>query len=180
MTKTNKTTKTALHACECSLWEFDLDVDRDDDYNTGCTAMTHRTFAQGHDAKLVGFMVRADLAGHDISRRDGGMLTTFGGAVDAASKVSTALALKAEVQMVAAIRRLKGKSIKIEKTPKAERKLAEVAKVVEAPKPTTREARIKVGRWTYDATIELATGIATYRTRLGATHMVDAGAFSEI
>lgn len=176
----------SLHPCECSLWEFDLDVERDDDYSTGCTAMTHRTFAQGHDAKLVGFMVRADIAGHDISKREGGVLVTFGGAIQAAASISDALALKAEVQMVAQNNRRTAKAERksVSKTPKqAMNDLVErqaEAILAMQPEPMFRDAKIKIGRWTYDAKIATETGSATYRTKLGQDKMALAGEYKEV
>lgn len=169
MAKASRTKTTALHDCECSLWEFDLDVDRDDDYSTGCHAQTHRVFAQGHDAKLAGFLVRAELAGHDISKREGGMLVTFGGALHAAQTISEAFGIKVEDMLIA----------------QGKRRNKKVAKVVEAlatvtDLPTTRTARIKIGRWTYDATIDIATGQATYATKLGGTKTADQGTYSEV
>jgi hypothetical protein len=198
---------TALHPCECSNWDFDLDVDRDDDYNTGCKATTIRVFAQGHDAKLVGFMVRAELAGHEISRRSGGMLVTYGGAVDAASKISEALAAKAEAQLAAARARAnknktartqtKGDKADAIKARQAEAeaellakpviaprevpvKVTEVthpAPVVEVVEATTELASIKVGRWHYTARIE-ANGDATYSNKLGVKKTALAGTYT--
>jgi hypothetical protein len=164
--KTTATVK-SLKPCECSLWEFNLDVDHDDDYNTGCKEMTHRTFAQGHDAKLVGFMVRAELAGHDVSKRAGGMLVTFGGAVHAAESISEALAAKAEGQLDAARARMN----KTAKAPKVEAEDEPVG-------ATATRQKIKVGRWTYDATIDLATGEATYTSKLGGTKVAVDGTYS--
>lgn len=174
MSDTAKTTKAttvkSLAPCECSLWEFDLDAERDDDYSTGCTAMTHRTFAQGHDAKLVGFMVRAELAGHEISKRNGGMLVSFGGAAHAASSVSEALANKAEFQLSAALARIAKKASKPAKAPKVT--------VTETPKD--RETTIKVGRWTYPATIDGTTSWATYTKKSGETVSIASTDYTEV
>jgi hypothetical protein len=172
MTAKTRTVKTALHDCECSNWEFNLgEPESDQDYSTGCTAQTTRVFAQGHDAKLVGFLVRADIAGEDISKREGGMLVTYPGAVEAAATISQALALKAEVQLVAQQKRL---------AKKASKKTAKKEETKVTYLPTTRAAKIKVGRWTYDATIELATGEATYTKKLGGAVTAKLGEYSEV
>jgi hypothetical protein len=41
------------------------------------------------------------------------------------------------------------------------------------------QAKIKVGRWTYDATI-FSNGTAAYITKLGGLKNADAGTFTEI
>lgn len=175
MNKTAATRKTALKRCLCSEFEFDLDVERDDDYNTGCTAMTHRTFAQGHDAKLAGFLVRAEMAGHDISKREGGMLITYADAHDAAAKISDALAVKVDLMMEAAKARAAKKAAR---QPTRKVTKAEIEQAV--AEPTTRDAKIKVGRWEYDATIHLATGEATYVSKQGVSWTKKAGDFIEV
>jgi hypothetical protein len=170
---------TTLHACECSKWEFDLDVERDDDYSTGCTAQTKRIFAQGHDAKLVGFMVRAELAGHDISRTDGGVLVTFGGAVHAAGKISEALAVKAEAMLTAQVAKATKKRHRTEvKAAGAKLALAEYqeAKQAKAEIPPI-EAEIKVGRWTYPALVETVSGEATYTAKSGVVRTLARGEY---
>ena len=48
------------------------------------------------------------------------------------------------------------------------------------PKPTTRQAEIKVGRWTYAATIDLATGEATYTSAQGVTWTKPQGKYQEV
>lgn len=181
MTKT-----TSLHRCECAAWSFDLDVDREDDYTTGCQAMTIRTFAQGHDAKLVGFMVRAEIQGHDISKAEGGMLVTYNNAVLAAASISNALAVKVEGQLEAARTRIRKAAVKKLVAPVTKKEIAIAVAQVEAekaevdPAPTSREARIKVGRWTYQASIQTETGEATYATKLGGTKTAPAGTYTEM
>lgn len=179
MTKT-----TSLHRCECTSWTFDLDAETDTDYTTGCQAMTIRTFAQGHDAKLVGFMVRAELAGHNINKTEGGMLVTYNNAVMAAASISDALAIKAEGQLNAAILRARKTAAKKLVAPVTKKEIAEATAEVEAektaPAPTHRDAKIKVGRWTYQASIETETGEATYATKLGGTKTAPAGTYTEI
>ncbi len=181
-----KTPAGKLAPCACSAFEFGTwkgdDAEDFESYTSGCKEMTKRKFAQGHDAKLAGFLVRAELNGEEISRTEGGMRLTYAGAIDAASKISEALAAKVEGQLTAAKNRAAKKKAaanrKASKALSAERKLAEVAGVV--PAPTTRQARIKVGRWEYDATIDIATGEATHTRKLGGTRTVALGEYKEL
>lgn len=165
-------TNRKLTRCFCQAFEFgtfDPNTEQDDTYTTECTQSTHNTFAQGHDAKLVGFLVRAELGGDEISLTDGGVRIGLSGAVGAARKVSDALAAKTQAQLDAAKARL-AKKASAAAAKQAKRSGTKAAKA-EAPapvKPTSREARIKVGRWTYDAVID-AMGQATYSTKLGGT-----------
>ncbi len=170
-------------ACACRSFEFgsyDPDTEQDDTYTTECNQTTTRVFAQGHDAKLVGFLVRAELAGEEISLIDGGMRTSFG-AVTAARAISEALAAKAQAQLDAAKARLAKTAAR--EAAKAARKSAKAA----APKaeakpaePTSRLANIKVGRWTYTARIDGATGQAKYSNKLGVAKTVEQGQYSEV
>lgn len=178
-TKTNTARK--LRNCLCQAFEFgEFDGENENAviYDTNCSRTTHNMFAQGHDAKLVGFLVRAELAGEEIRVVDGGVATYLPGAVDAAARVSDALALKAQAQLDAAKARLAKKAAReAAKTAKASKKAATPT----APKPTTREAFIKVGRWTHRATIDLATGTATWTSKtLGATKTAEAGQYKEV
>ena len=45
--------------------------------------------------------------------------------------------------------------------------------------PTTREATIKIGRWTYNATIDLATGDASYDMKAGERRTAKKGDYTE-
>lgn len=173
--------------CHCSTWEFgtyDPDTEVDETYDTGCTQTTSKVFAMGHDAKLVGFLVRAELAGEEISWTGGGMRHSFAGAVLAASKISEKLALKAQIQLDAARVRLAKKELaearKASKT-SAMRDLAEKAGVVApvAPRPARREATVKIGRWVYLATIDPTTGEATYTNAKGVPVTVPKDKYTE-
>lgn len=153
--------------CFCQSFEFgtyDPETEQDDTYTTDCAQTTTRIFAQGHDAKLVGFLVRAELAGEEISLVDGGSRTSLASAVSAAAKVSDALALKTQAQLDAAKARIAKKAAR-----EAGKTARKSAKAAAAPEPTTIQAKIKVGRWTYDAVIDCATGDATYTKKLGGT-----------
>lgn len=166
--------------CNCRSWEFgEFDGDNEDavSYGTDCRQSTTRVFAQGHDAKLVGFMVRAELAGDEIRHTDGSMSVTFPGAVAAAGSISDALALKAQAQLDAAKARLTKKAAT--EARKAARKSAKAAAPAPKPEPINRKAKIKVGRWTYDALIDNA-GVATYAKKLGGTVVLQAGTYQEV
>lgn len=171
--------------CECQTWSFgnygeDGSAESFEDYGTGCTQTTTKVFAQGHDAKLVGFLVRAELADEEIGKVEGGMRMTYQNAVHAAGTISEALAAKAQAQLDAVRARLAKKAAsEAKKTARKSAKKAEVTSEPEA-QPVWRSAKIKVGRWTYEAQIEIATGDATYATKLGGTKMVEQGQYSEV
>ena len=167
MSNTTRTRKTTLHACLCSTFEFGITTDGVNDgdeptwkgHETGCKEQTHRIFAQGHDAKLVGFLVRAEMAGLEIAQVVGGIRITSD-AMHAAARVSEALAEKTEAQLAAARRR-------------QARQDAREVKETQAPKAVV----IKIGRWTYDATIDSATGSASYRTAAGVLTAAPVGTY---
>lgn len=163
--------------CLCQSFEFgQFAPELDADYNTNCSQTTTRIFAQGHDAKLVGFLVRAELAGEEIRRNNGGVVHSFGSAVSAAASISDALALKAQAQLDAARARVAKKAAR--EATKTARKSAKAAQP--QPQPMFRDAKIKVGRWTYDAKIATETGSATYRTKLGQDKMALMGEYKEV
>ena len=56
------------HPCECSRWA--ILVDDTERTDLGCTATTAGRFAPGHDAKLKGMLVRANIAGQALVRTD--------------------------------------------------------------------------------------------------------------
>jgi len=178
MATTTRTRTTSLHACSCRLFEagtrVDLpngDVDFVDVRTTGCNASTTRLFAQGHDAKLVSFLVAAELDSLEIALTGQG--SSWGRAEDAARTISDALATKAANMLTTA----QAKATK--KANKPARKAA--APKAETPvEPLWRSAKIKVGRWTYDAQIETKTGDATYATKLGGNKMVEKGQYKEV
>ena len=186
MAAKTRTVKTTLHRCECSNWDFGQwtgevpeGADPGDYYETsgtGCQAMTNRTFAQGHDAKLVGFMVRAELGGLDINRNSGGVRHSFGGAVHAAQSISDALAAKAQGQMDAARARLAKKAVSrlTRKVTKAE--IAEAKAATKEPEPQLVKA--KVGRWTYEGTIGPVTRDFVYRNKLGQMKTAPEGKYT--
>lgn len=96
-----------LTPCACSNFEaqfapntgnaeFDNNPDNVTILTTGCTRSTHNTFAQGHDAKLVSFLVAWQLGGGTIhSGRRSGVLTSHADAQAAGYRISDALGTKA-------------------------------------------------------------------------------------
>ncbi len=167
----------ATKTCVCAAFEFGtFEPNSDSDYGTECRRTTTNIFAQGHDAKLVGFLVRAELAGDEIRVNNNGVVHSFHGAVHAAGTISEALAAKAQYQLDAARARLAKKELR--EANKAARKSAKAVKVAETPKD--RDARIKVGRWTYDAVIDGKTGWATYTKKSGDSVHVAPTNFQEV
>lgn len=208
-----RTRKGKLVTCKCRDFEAHVMVDGSDPdtteiETTGCDRQTNRLFAQGHDAKLVSFLVAAELAGHGIAwGRATGVLHT-GDAVLAARQISDALAAKtqkalnkAEEKAIARQARqdTKARVAAEKKTAKAKAPREVPVQVVAEPviedegtdepseEPTPevitaagREAKIKVGRWTYDAIIDNASGIASYKTKLGGSKVANPGEFTEV
>lgn len=217
---TARTRKGALKACKCRDFEAHVMTDggNPDDIEivgTGCKAETNRLFAQGHDAKLVSFLVKWELDGLNIAYGRATGVLTHTDAVGAAGTVSEALAVKAQN----ALNKATEKEIarKARQDTKA-RKAAEVkpprqvaARVVSKPEqvaseiknrqvdelveamtapladapivaateeaPQIRQAKIKVGRWTYDAEID-STDQARYTTKQGEVKILPAGGYS--
>lgn len=209
--KPERTKKTALKPCACSYFEIGTEFENEQGEpdrtveTTNCTRQTHRIFAQGHDAALVSFLVKAEYDEQTIWRADGGLLTTYSGAAHAASSLSEALAEKAE-KALANLRERSAAKRDREATraaATAEREAAKAkareekaaqkaaAKVEAAPPrdvpvrvineaPAQAEARglvkIKVGRWEYDAEIDEA-GNATFRDANGVEQTREQGTY---
>ncbi len=167
--------------CYCSNFEFITDETtvngqpEIESYTTNCTQATTRVFAQGHDAKLVGFLVRAELAGEEIRINNGGVVHSWGNAVLAALAISEPLAAKAQAQLDAARARIaKREAREAAKTARAS------AKKAAAVEPTHRHATIKVGRWEYRAAIEIATGDLIYTNKKGQDIPLKRGEYKEV
>lgn len=175
--------KAQPHPCACASFEVGDGTD-EGTYTTGCDATTMRTFAQGHDARLVSFLVDAQYDGYPIRRASGdGTVQPFGSAAEAAGVISPALQVKAEKAVAnrdakrkaAEERKAEKDRIKAEKTAAKEKEKADkaaakaAAKEADAPKDVPVKvaehagpARIKVGRREYGAVID-DNGAATYR-----------------
>lgn len=170
---TAKTTRCFCQSFE--FGEFDGENEAAVSYDTNCNQTTTRVFAQGHDAKLAGYLVRAEMAGEEIRMVEGGVAISFPDAAAAATKVSDAFAAKVRAMRDAAGRRV-AKKILAHAT-KTARKSAKAAKLAEVVELAPIEARIKVGRWTYDAQIDRATRVATYSKKLGGAVTVEEGKY---
>ncbi|MFF5214805.1 hypothetical protein [Micromonospora sp. NPDC000442] len=181
-----RTRPTSPKPCRCSTFEVGEAFE-----TTGCDRQTARLFAQGHDAKLVSFLVRAELDGKDIHwGRETGVLYS-GDAVTAAQSVSLALAAKAGAMLAKAQERAAKKAAKTKKVePEIDaRELRDLDElevddldsdpgVVDAPVPATgaHGQTIKVGRWTYPGTV-MPDGVAIYHDKKGHRRVARKGEF---
>lgn len=182
---------TPLRPCTCRNFEAGTRVDvagGDVDFinvrTTGCKASTTRLFAQGHDAKLVSFLVQAELDNLEIALTGQG--SSWGRAQDAAFTVSLALSEKAAKMIETARAKQAAKASKPARESRAFRTGAARTQTPETTptarmirteaevKPEAKQvpARIKVGRWTYDATINSENGDATYTRKLGGEQTI--------
>ncbi|WP_405844651.1 hypothetical protein [Streptomyces sp. NBC_01518] len=135
--------------CECSRYSVLVnlreaeggDLEWDEELTTGCEATARKLFAQGHDAKLKSFLIKAGVAGHEVQRDEGGM-TSVADAATHANRYSFGH------MIVAGIERAEGKA-----AAKAERQAAKVAKRA-AGTPTPEVVKAKVGRWVYEGVIQ--------------------------
>jgi hypothetical protein len=166
--------------CLCQSFEFgefDGENEAAISYDTNCNQTTTKTFAQGHDAKLVGYLVRADLAGEEMRIVEGGVAITFPGPVEAAGHVSEALAAKAQAQLDAARARIAKKAAR--EAAKTARKSAKAATAAEAPRVVAPvESQIKVGRWTYTAMVNLVSGEAVFTAKSGVERTLGRGEYT--
>lgn len=192
-------TKTApapksLKPCSCSLWEvgtFDGDDETAPSWTTDCSASTTRLFAQGHDAKLVSFLVRGQLDGYELRTTEGGISITFPDAAAAAGSVSPALAVKATNMLRVAKAKIDARIAREAEKANKKNAAATQEQPTEAPtEPTAqalvpvvtnleRPATIRVGRWTYAATIT-GNGTAKYKTKLGKEMVAGVDTYVEV
>lgn len=189
----------SLKPCRCSLFEVgEFDAEKDGaEFTTECDRQTNNLFAQGHDARLVSFLVRGQLDGYEIRTVQGGVSVTFPGAFAAASSVSEALGRKAEKMLAVAAKKAEAKAqreaAKKAKTKQAAntsqvklRPLTEeegksvMAQIFAANPPHEEPAAVKgkVGRWTYEGT-EL-NGAFHYTPKLGGPKVAAAGSWTRV
>lgn len=100
-TKTPRVKKDPVlpHVCLCSRYLLRDEQDKDTEIGTECTSTTLRTFAQGHDARLVSFLVQGVLDGYTIwkwSADKSTLIGPFENPAHAVGDVSNALQTKAE------------------------------------------------------------------------------------
>lgn len=103
------------HPCLCSTFlvgekNDDGSPDADAQFTTECEASTLRVFAQGHDARLVSFLVNAHFDELGIWRKDGDSLVAYTDPGHAMSGVSEPLAAKADSAMKNAKAKLDAKA----------------------------------------------------------------------
>lgn len=194
--------KAEPHACFCGAFELNDPADESGEstFTTGCESTTVRMFAQGHDARLVSFLVSGHADGYEIRVADeNGNVRKLGGPVEAAALASPALEAKAakalrnretrEAEKTKRIADREAAKARREADKKAakEAKDAEKAAKAQAPREVpVRVAdgsaegdavvegttRIKVGRHEYDATLD-DEGTATYTDKSGAEHTIE-------
>lgn len=134
-------TVTNTHLCACG--GFVAVAADGTEVRTNCTAVTKRTFAPGHDARLKGFLIRA-------GREDKLVRTPEGGADQLPAKVADRFGFGHMVR--------DGIARKATKAP---------AKAV----PTI--VRAKVGRWIYEGTVTANGGLFSYTDRKGNNLIAD-------
>lgn len=171
---------------------------------TGCTQTTKNDFAQGHDAKLKSHLITWGVLGYDVSRIEGGMRITndaqgqaneYAFAYMVAEGIAKGIAkreaaqkradAKHEAQAAKAAKKGK-KAAKVSLVKAPVDKLADAKiTVTHAPVPVTDPeplpvpvaAKAKVGRWTYEGTVNV-DGTFTYNAKLGGTKTAPAGSFT--
>ncbi|MER6329239.1 hypothetical protein ABT298_07855 [Streptomyces sp. NPDC001034] len=171
-TQAENATATEQNPCECSRYSVLVNVREaengdlvwDEELTTGCAAGARKLFAQGHDAKLKSFLIRAGAAGHEVRREDGGMVSVADAATHANHYSFGHLVVagieRAEAKAAAKADRL-AKKEQARHAVKRTRKIR--AELAEAAKPKTVMA--KVGRWTYEGTVQ--NGEFTYADAKG-------------
>ena len=189
-------TESKLHACACSKYEIEIwtgEVPEGADPNeyvkyisTDCDAQTTRVFAPGHDAKLKSLLIQAGAGGDGVRTEEGGMASTaeamhwaefygFGHMVrNGIVRETERRAARNAKKAAKAAKPGRGKSAKALTAQKAE--LAGPAPVA-APKVVPVD--IKIGRWTYAATVD-ADGVATYADKKGIAKTAAAGTYKII
>jgi ribosomal protein L14E/L6E/L27E len=172
--------------CTCQQFQLVGKEDPDEVFQTECGRTTKSVFAQGHDARLVSFLVDGHNDGYGIRRTVDNVASSYATPAEAVAGISDALRNKAETATKNAADRLAAKEAKAAQREKAktERQAAKAAEkeqkakdkeaAASGPKATGAEVvagsaegdsaplaegqvRIKVGRWTYAAT-QLADG----------------------
>jgi hypothetical protein len=179
---TPKPAKRTLKRCACSQFYAESAINGDPaqgigTYDTGCQKQTLNTFAQGHDAKLVSFLVRADFA-DDIIRWRQNEVDVWSASA-AAGLISASLGTKAEKALVAALdRKAQQRDPKAKVAAKPPRQVPvqvageAVAQLVEMGEPV----KAKVGRWVYNGT-QMPNGDFAYKTAKGEHKTAHSGAW---
>jgi hypothetical protein len=121
--------KAQPHDCLCSTFLLLDPQDADTKFDTECKSTTMRVFAQGHDARLVSFLVGGHFDGYSIAQDAQGGRVLFDNPGHAAASVSDALGEKAD----RAVANEKAKR-EAKDTKDKERQAAKDAKVAEKAK----------------------------------------------
>ena len=162
-----KSNSPSARQCECGLWRY---REGNFEVTTGCARQISgkRRFAQGHDAVLKSLLIRAGIAGVDVTRADG---RTFGPTTAAEQygfgyQVSAGIEKgRAKADAVAA-RQLNAAAARQAKAAKG----AEAASDAPAGAAAARALEVKVGRWWY-AVVGQLDGRLTYADKSGETKM---------
>lgn len=152
---TETTTPRGPRPCRCSEYFIarDVEIDGQPDFadvaRTTCGKQVagKQIFAAGHDAKLKSLLILAKRTGREVKQERGGVLVHHVSPASAAAEYGFG-------HMVA------NAKLPTDKKTKGTEPAAPKAEV-----PST--VTIKVGRWTYEATINSATGRATYLDKKG-------------
>lgn len=146
--------------CKCRVFRLIDPKDAATEFDTECTQTTRSTFAQGHDARLVSFLVQGQLDGYTAVRIDGdeGARVQFENAGHAAASISEKLGAKADNALKNAADRETAKELaKAESAARREAKKAETAaknaakKAEKANAPKEVKAKVVEGSQTGDA-----------------------------
>lgn len=153
--------KPAPKRCLCSAFEVGNyeQLDGNEIFNTGCSQTTQRQFAQGHDARLVSFLVDGHFDGYKIRMITNGTAHLYDTPEAAASMASPALGEKARkatanrsaknlTKLEKAKEREAQKSARASEIAKAKAEKAaerEAAKVAKAAAPKTAGAEVVAG-----------------------------------
>ncbi len=178
------------HACLCSTYELVDRKDADTVFNTGCTQTTKSVFAQGHDARLVSFLVEGFMDGYGIRQLIEGKYVQHATPADAAGVASAKLRAKAEAATQNATDRQSVKDAKNQEreeakakkaaekaerdAKKAEEKAAKAAEKANAPKAVGAEVVAGTSEGDQTALAEGQTKIKVGRWEYNAT-IDDAG-----
>ncbi len=145
------------HPCLCRLFLLAKPED-DAEFRSECAAETKSQFAQGHDARLVSFLVQGQLDGYQLFRDDEAGRIQFDDAGHAAASCSEALGQKADKAIQNAIARRDEKAARAASRTiaraqaKAEREAAkEKAKAEKAAAPKDSKAKVVEGSQEGDA-----------------------------
>lgn len=151
------------HACACQAFEVGEEVETETGldrtvFTTECAQETQRVFAQGHDARLVSFLVQAQMDGYTIWRSVGGQSQTFPGATEAAASISEALGEKARKAVDNAQGRENAKAQR-----KAERDEARAKKAQEKAEAKAKREQEKANKPTPEKELAEAAGVVPPR-----------------